>query len=184
MVFPSICSLRFNPYGGMGAKEEKMNTLKVLPTAIGLIGMFLGGCTTIPACAWGKCASTQRYQALVPQTGQRIYPMKYGESYEAVKDHLVKRGYPLEMEDPVEGLINTQPYAEETFARLLGIKYSWKVGIRKLDALNTEIQPRLFLHQPGKEPRLLTPGLDPEPYRYFWWKVESALVGVTEKSRS
>ena len=145
--------------------------------------LFANGCGTIPSCAWGKCASTQRYQSLVPQTGERVYPMKYGEAYEAVKDHLVKRGYPLEKEDPVEGIIRTEPYAEEPFARFIGIQYSWQVGIRRMDTLNTEIRTRLYVHEKGKEPRLLTPGLDPEPYRYFWWKVEDALVHVTEKSR-
>jgi hypothetical protein len=145
--------------------------------------LFLSGCSTIPSCAWGKCASTQRYQALVPQTGERIYPMVYGEAYEAVKDHLTKRGYPLTKEDPVEGRIETEPYAEEPFARFVGVQYSWKVGIRKMDSLNTQIQARLWLHEKGKEPRLLTPGLDPEPYRYFWWKVEDHLIHVTEKSR-
>jgi hypothetical protein len=145
--------------------------------------LWLSGCTTIPSCAWGKCASTQRYQALVPQTGERVYPMVYGEAYEAVKDHLTKRGYPLAKEDPVEGLIETEAYAEEPFARFVGVQYSWKVGIRKMDTLNTQIQARLWLHEKGKEPRLLTPGLDPEPYRYFWWKVEDHLIHVTEKSR-
>ena len=145
--------------------------------------LFLNGCSTIPSCAWGKCASTQRYQALVPQTGERIYPMKYGETYEAVKDHLTKRGYPLAKEDPVEGVIETEPFAEEPFARFVGVQYSWKVGVRKMDTLNTQIQTRLWLHEKGKEPRLLTPGLDPEPYRYFWWKVEDHLIHVTEKSR-
>jgi hypothetical protein len=145
--------------------------------------LFINSCSTIPSCAWGKCASTQRYQALVPQTGERIYPMKYGEAYEAVKDHLTKRGYPLVKEDPVEGVIETEPYAEEPFARFVGVQYSWKVGVRKMDALNTQIQTRLWLHEKGKEPRLLTPGLDPEPYRYFWWKVEDHLTHVTEKSR-
>ncbi len=147
-------------------------------------GLALSGCTTIPSCAWGKCASTQRYQALVPQTGERIYPIKYGEAYEAVKDHLAKRGYSFEQEDPVEGKIVTKPYAEESFARFLGIEYSWQVQVRKLDMFNTEIRARLYVHQKGKEPRLLTPGLDPEPYRYFWWKVEDALVAVTGKSRA
>ncbi len=145
--------------------------------------LFASGCSTIPSCAWGKCASTQRYQSLVPQTGARVYPMKYGEAYEAVKDHLTKRGYPLEKEDPVEGIIETKPYSEEPFARFLGIQYSWKIGVRKMDTLNTQIQTRLYLHEKGKEPRFLTPGLDPEPYRYFWWKVEDALVHVTEKAR-
>jgi hypothetical protein len=53
-----------------------------------------------------------------------------------------------------------------------------------MDTLNTEIRTRLYVHETGKEPRLLTPGLDPEPYRYFWWKVEDALVHVTGKSRT
>ncbi|MGH7208254.1 MAG: hypothetical protein ACREIL_02605 [Nitrospiraceae bacterium] len=153
--------------------------------AVGLIASLLvSACSTIPSCAWGKCASYQRYQALIPQTGARVYPMKYGEAYEAVKDHLVKRGYPFEMEDPVEGVMNTKPYAEAPFARFLGIKYSWQVQVRKMDTLNTEVTVRLFLHEKGKEPRMLTPGLDPEPYRYFWWKVEDSLVHITEKSRA
>ncbi len=152
---------------------------------IGLAGTtLLAACGTIPSCAWGKCASSTRYQALVPQTGERVYPLKYGETYEAVRDHLTKRGFPLEKEDPVEGIIETKPYAEEPFARFLGIQYSWKVAVRKMDGLNTEIRTRLYVHESGKEPRLLSPGLDPEPYRYFWWKVEDSLAHVTEKSRA
>jgi hypothetical protein len=166
-------------------EEETMKSRTTPWLTVGLAGVLLsGGCSTIPSCAWGKCASTQRYQALIPQTGARVYPMKYGEAYEAVKDHLAKRGYPFEKEDPSEGIIKTKAHAEEPFARFLGIKYSWDVQVRKMDTLNTEIQTRLFLHEPGKEPRLLTPGLDPEPYRYFWWKVEDALVHITEKSRA
>jgi hypothetical protein len=156
-----------------------------LMVTLGLLAsLILGGCTTIPSCAWGKCASTQRYQALIPQTGERVYPMKYGEAYEAVKDHLAQRGYPFVKEDPVTGTIETEPYSEEAFARFLRIQYSWQVQVRKMDELNTQIRTRLFLHEKGKEPRLLTPGLDPEPYRYFWWKVEDALVKITEKSRA
>jgi hypothetical protein len=126
----------------------------------------------------------QRYGALIPQTGERVYPVKYGEAYEAVKDQLAKRGYPLEKEDPVEGVIITQPYSEEPFARFLGIQYHWETTVRRMDTLNTEIRIRLFVHEKGKEPRLLTPGLLPEPYRYFWWKVEDDLVNVHEKSRA
>jgi hypothetical protein len=166
-------------------REATMTTRMTLGLAVVLAGsLALGGCGTIPSCAWGKCASTQRYQALIPQTGERIYPMKYGETYEAVKDHLAKRGYPLETEDPVEGRIVTKPHAEEKFAQFLGIAYSWQVQVRRMDQLNTEIRARLFVHEKGKEPRMLTPGLDPEPYRYFWWKVEDALVKVTGKSRA
>jgi hypothetical protein len=169
----------------MNDEEDTMKSPRTLWLAVGLAGVLLaGGCSTIPSCAWGKCASTQRYQALIPQTGARVYPMKYGEAYEAAKDHLAKRGYPFEKEDPVDGVINTKPHAEEPFARFLGIKYSWQVQVRRMDTLNTEITTRLFLHEKGKEPRLLTPGLDPEPYRYFWWKVEDALVHITEKSRA
>jgi len=157
---------------------------KMAMLATGFLGaLAFGGCSTIPSCAWGKCASVQRYQALIPQTGERVYPMQYGEAYEAVKDHLVKRGYPLAKEDPVEGIMETEPYAEEPFARFVGVQYSWKVRVRKMDTYNTEIQTRLYVHERGREPRLLTPGLDPEPYRYFWWKVEDHLVTVTEKSR-
>ena len=154
-----------------------------LASIIVIASLLFSGCGTIPSCAWGKCASTQRYQALIPQTGERVYPMKYGEAYEAVRDHLAKRGYSFVVEDPVEGLIETSPYSEEAFARFWGVEYRWKVGVRRMDTLNTQIQARLWLHEKGKEPRLLTPGLDPEPYRYFWWKVEDALVHVTEKSR-
>lgn len=162
-----------------------MKSTAIIGLTIGLAGGLLAsGCGTIPSCAWGKCASTQRYQALIPQTGERVYPLKYGETYEAVKDHLVKRGYPLEKEDPVEGQIATKPYAEEKFAQFLGIAYSWTVQVRRMDQVNTEVRVRLFLHEKGKEPRLLTPGLDPEPYRYFWWKVEDALVHVGIKSRA
>lgn len=162
-----------------------MKSTAMIGLTIGLVGsLLISGCSTIPSCAWGKCASTQRYQALIPQTGERVYRLKYGETYEAVKDHLAKRGYPFEKEDPVEGIITTKPYSEEPFARFLGIEYSWQVQVRKMDTLNTQVQTRLFLHEKGKEPRMLTPGLDPEPYRYFWWKVEDALVHVTEKSRA
>jgi hypothetical protein len=147
------------------------------------VTLFMSGCESIPSCAWGKCASTQRYNALIPQTGERVYPLKYGETYEAVKDHLTKRGYPLEKEDPVEGIIVTKPYAEKPFARFVGVAYSWQIRVRRMDTFNTEIQARLFVHQKGKEPRLITPGLDPEPYRYLWWKVEDHLVSVMEKSR-
>ena len=162
-----------------------MKSTAMIGLTIGLASsLLISGCTTIPACAWGKCASTQRYQALIPQTGERVYPMKYGEAYEAVKDHFVKRGYPFEKEDPVEGQIVTKPYAEEKFAAFLGIAYHWTVQVRKMDQVNTEVRVRLFVHEPGKEPRLLTPGLDPEPYRYFWWKVEDSLVHISEKSRA
>ncbi len=157
--------------------------MRTLASIIVIAALLLSGCGTIPSCAWGKCASTQRYQALIPQTGERVYPMKYGEAYEAVRDHLAKRGYSFNVEDPVEGLLETKPHSEEAFARFLGIEYRWKIGVRRMDTLNTQIQARLWLHEKGKEPRLLTPGLDPEPYRYFWWKVEDALVHVTEKSR-
>jgi len=133
--------------------------------AIGLVLSILPGCVTIPSCAWGKCASTQRYGALIPQTGERVYPVKYGESYEAVKDQLKQRGYPLEKEDPVEGVIITKPYSEEPFARFLNIQYHWEMQIRRMDTYNTEIRARLYLHEPGEDPRLLTPGLLPEPYR-------------------
>jgi hypothetical protein len=169
----------------MSDEEGIMKSRTTLWLVVGLAGSLLASaCSTIPSCAWGKCASTQRYQALIPQTGERIYPMKYGEAYEAVKDHLVKRGYPLEKEDPVEGIINTKPYAEEPFAKFVGVAYSWQVQVRRMDQVNTEIRTRLFVHEAGKEPRMLTPGLDPEPYRYFWWKVEDALIHVTGKSRA
>jgi hypothetical protein len=166
-------------------QEATMKTYMTMGMAVGLAGsLLLSGCGTIPSCAWGKCASSQRYQALIPQTGERVYPLKYGETYEAVKDHLVKRGYPLVKEDPVGGVIETEPYSEEKFARFLGIQYSWRVQVRKMDTFNTEIRTRLYVHEKGKEPRLLTPGLDPEPYRYFWWKVEDSLVHITGKSRA
>lgn len=162
-----------------------MKSRTTLWLAGGLLGSLLvSACTTIPSCAWGRCASFQRYQALIPQTGERVYPIKYGEAYEAVKDQLAKRGYPFEKEDPVEGVINTKPYAEEPFARFIGVQYSWQVQVRKMDQVNTEIRTRLFVHETGKEPRLLTPGINPEPYRYFWWKIEDSLTHVTEKSRA
>jgi hypothetical protein len=166
-------------------EEDTMKSLTTIWLAVGLAGsLFVSGCSTIPSCAWGKCASYQRYQALIPQTGERVYPIKYGEAYEAVKDQLAKRGYPFDKEDPVEGTITTKAYAEEPFARFLGIAYSWQIRVRKMDTFNTEIQTRLFVHERGKEPRMLTPGLDPEPYRYFWWKIEDSLTHVTEKSRA
>ena len=166
-------------------REATMTMRMTMGLTVALAGsLALNGCSTIPSCAWGKCASYQRYQALIPQTGERVYPLKYGEVYEAVKDQLAKRGYPFETEDPVAGTINTKPYAEEKFAQFMGIEYSWRVQVRKMDQLNTEIRTRLYVHEKGKEPRLLTPGLDPEPYRYFWWKIEDSFVHVTEKSRA
>jgi len=47
---------------------------------------LLSGCTTLPSCAWGKCAYP-RSPALIPQMSERVYPLQYQETYDAVKQH-------------------------------------------------------------------------------------------------
>lgn len=140
--------------------------------AVVVVGFLAGGCTTLPSCAWGKCASPRTF-ALAPQTSERVYPLGHAEIYEAVKRHLQGRGYPFELLG--FDLIQTQPYAEKNFARFLGIEYSWHVQVRPMDTLNTAVSPRLYLHEKGHLPRELTAGLWPEPYRFFYYQIEQAL---------
>lgn len=153
-----------------------------LGLAIGLAGsLVLSGCTTLPSCAWGKCAYP-RSPALVPQMSERVYPLKLEETYPAVKQHLEQRGYPFARVEP--DLIETEPYAEKEFARHLGLQYRWLVQIRKMDTLNTAVLPRLFVHEPGKSPRELSPGLWPEPYRYFYHEIERSLLELIARGQS
>jgi hypothetical protein len=133
---------------------------------------FTGGCTTLPSCAWGKYASPRTF-ALGPQTGERVYPLDHAAVYPAVKAHFEQRGYPLSKADV--DLIATEPYAERPFTRLLGIRYHWEVGVRKMDWLNTAVTPRLYVHEEGAPPRLLSPSLWPEPYRDFYYRLEADL---------
>ncbi len=139
------------------------------------VALLLNGCTTIPSCAWGKCAFP-RSPALIPQMSERIYPLPYQETYDAVKQHLERRGYPFVKAD--QDMIETEPYAEKEFARLLNLQYRWQVQVRKMDMLNTAVLPRLFLHERGKLPRELSPGLWPEPYRYFYHEIERTLLDL------
>jgi hypothetical protein len=142
-----------------------------LVTAL-IFGTGLTGCTTLPSCAWGKCAYP-RSPALIPQMSERVYPLNYADTYEAVKRHLEERGYSLAT---AQGdLIETEPYAERPFARLLGLQYRWRVQVRKMDTLNTAVLPRLYLHDRDKAPRELSPGLWPEPYRFFYHELEQTL---------
>lgn len=150
--------------------------------AIGLAGaLLLSGCTTLPSCAWGKCAYP-RSPALIPQMSERVYPLRYAETYQAVKDQLEQRGYSLAKAE--EDLIETEPHAEREFARFLGLQYRWKIRVRMMDTLNTAILPRLFLHERGKSPRELSPGLWPEPYRYFYHELEQSLFELLARSQS
>jgi hypothetical protein len=146
-------------------------------TAIFLLvgSALLNGCTTLPSCAWGKCAYP-RSPALIPQMSERVYPLQYQEIYDTVKQHLEQRGYPLAKAD--QDVIETEPYAEREFARFLKLQYRWQVQVRKMDTLNTAVLPRLFLHEPGNPPRELSPGLWPEPYRYFYHEIERSLLGL------
>lgn len=142
---------------------------------------LLGGCTTLPSCAWGKCAYP-RSPALIPQMSERVYPLQYQETYEAVKQHLEQRGYPLARVD--ENLIETEPHAEREFARFLKLQYRWQVQVRKMDMLNTAVLPKLFLHEQGKPPRELSPGLWPEPYRYLYHEIERTLLSLIASRQS
>ena len=111
---------------------------------------------------------------------ERVYPLQFAETYETVKAHLVTRGYPLARID--EDLIETEPYAEKEFARWLGLQYRWQVQVRKMNRLNTAVLPRLYLHEDGKPPRELSPGLWPEPYRFFYHEIERSLLGLIASS--
>jgi len=107
---------------------------------------------------------------------ERVYPLQYQEIYDAVKQHLEQRGYPLAKAD--QDTIETDPYAENEFARFLKLQYRWQVQVRRMDTLNTAVLPKLFLHEPGRQPRELSPGLWPEPYRYFYHEIERSLLGL------
>ena len=108
-----------------------------------LAGTFvLSGCTTLPSCAWGKCASPRTFP-LAPQTSERVYPLPYRETYEAVRRHMEQRGYPLAT--ATDDLIETEPYAEREFARVLGLTYRWRVQIRRMDTWNTAGRKRSLL---------------------------------------
>jgi hypothetical protein len=105
---------------------------------------------------------------------ERVYPWKYEEIYPLVKEHLEKRGYPLARVG--DDLIETEPYAERPFARFLGLQYRWRVQVRRMDTFNTAVLPVLYVHEPGQSPRELSPGLWPEPYRYFYYEIEAILL--------
>jgi len=152
-----------------------------LPTIAAIVGLLVSGCTTLPSCAWGKCASPRTF-ALAPQTSERVYPLSYEPVYLAVKEHLEKRGYPLATADG--DFIETEPYAEREFARFLKLRYRWEVQVRKMDSYNTAVTPKLYLHEEGRMPRFLTPGLWPEPYRYFYYQIEQTLRAPYEASQS
>lgn len=143
--------------------------------------VLLSGCTTLPSCAWGKCAYP-RSPALIPQMSERVYPLEFDEIYQTVKQHLEQRGYPFLRAE--QDILETEPYAEKEFARFLGLQYRWQVQIRKMDTLNTAVLPRLFLHEPGRQPRELSPGLWPEPYRYFYHEIERSLLELHASRQS
>jgi hypothetical protein len=111
-----------------------------------------------------------------------VYLLPHDQIYAAVKEHLEKRGYPLAITGA--DLIETQPYAEREFARFVRIQYSWHVQVRSMDWLNTAVTPRLYLHERGRVPRELTPGLWPEPYRFFYYQIEESLRQAYEQSQS
>ncbi len=140
-----------------------------------VISALLGGCATLPSCAWGKCASP-RSPALIPQMSERVYPLPYEPIYSSVKQHLEQRGYLLARVD--EDVIETEPHAEREFARFLKLQYRWQVQVRRMDTLNTAVLPKLFLHEQGKPPRELSPGLWPEPYRYLYHEIERTLLSL------
>jgi hypothetical protein len=134
--------------------------------------LLLGGCTTLPSCAWGKCAHP-RSRALIPQMSERVYSLPYVQIYDSVRAHLERRGYPLQRVE--EDVIETAPYAEKEFAKALGLRYQWQIQMRKMDTLNTAVLPRLYVYDHGKPPRELSPGLWPEPYRYLYYDIERSL---------
>jgi hypothetical protein len=144
-------------------------------------GLLLSGCTTLPSCAWGKCAHP-RSPALAPQMSERVYPLPYQEIYDAVKQHFEQRGYPLAKADP--DWIETEPHAEKDFARFLRLQYRWQVQVRKMDQLNTAVLPKLFLHEPGRPARELSPGLWPEPYRYLYHEIERTVLALIARRQS
>jgi hypothetical protein len=162
----------------MGIKD-RVDVASSLPLTLTIAaGLFLLGCTTLPSCAWGKCAYP-RTPALAPQTSERVYPLPYEETYAAVRLHFNRRGYPFERTDA--DIIETKPYAEKEFAKFLGLQYHWRVQVRKMDTLNTAVTPRLYVHETNKPPRELTPGLWPEPYRFFYHEIERSLFESTTR---
>jgi len=161
-------------------QAKTYGVVRIVLIVAGTGSLLLSGCTTLPSCAWGKCAYP-RSPALAPQMSERVYPLQFAETYETVKAHLVTRGYPLAKID--DDLIETEPYAEKEFARLLGLQYRWQVQVRKMDTLNTAVLPRLFLHESGRTPRELSPGLWPEAYRFFYHEIEHSLFEMKERSQ-
>jgi hypothetical protein len=152
----------------------RVDPIFTLPLTLSVAGgLLLGGCTTLPSCAWGKCAYP-RTPALAPQTSERVYPLPFEETYVAVRLHFERRGYPFARTDG--DTIETKPYAEKEFAKFLNLHYHWRVQVRKMDSLNTAVTPRLFVHEPNQPPRELTPGLWPEPYRFFYHEIEETLL--------
>jgi hypothetical protein len=103
---------------------------------------------------------------------ERVYPLPYEETFEVVKSHLERRGYPLQQVE--ENLIETAQYAEKEFAKTLGLQYQWRIQVRKMDTLNTAVLPRLYVYEKGRS-RELSPGLWPEPYRYLYYDIERSL---------
>jgi hypothetical protein len=147
----------------------------------GVLLLHLHGCTTLPSCAWGKCAYP-RSPALIPQMSERVYPLPFDETYDTVKRHFVQRGYPLARAD--QDMIETEPYAEREFARFLNLQYRWQIQVRRMDTLNTAVLPRLFVYEQGKPPRELSTGLWPEPYRYFYHEIERTLLDLIASHQS
>ncbi len=133
------------------------------------------GCTTLPSCAWGKCAFP-RTPALAPQMSERVYPLAFEPTYEIVRRYFEAHGYPT---NTSANLIETEPYSETAFARAVGVQYRWRVQIRKMDTLNTAVLPFLYVHERGRPLRPLSPGLWPEPYRYFYHEIERDLIPAT-----
>lgn len=167
----------YNGFNVAGMSVRPLHLTQGLGLAVCLAGsLLLSGCTTLPTCAWGKCAYP-RSPALIPQMSERVYPLHYAKIYQAVQEHLEKRGFPLARAE--HDLIETEPYAEREFARLLGLRYRWRVQVRRMDTLNTAVLPLLFLHERGKPTRELSPGLWPEPYRYFYHEVERTFLAPT-----
>jgi hypothetical protein len=161
----------------MKSKDTVHDTVSLWLALGAACGLVLSGCTTLPSCAWGKCAYP-RPPALAPQMSERVYPLKFAETYDAVKQHLEQRGYPLAKVD--ENWIETEPYAEKPFARFLGLQYQWRVQVRKMDTLNTAVLPKLYVFESGKVKRELSPGLWPEPYRFFYHEIERSLFTIME----
>ena len=157
----------------MPCRSILSRTLFAVLSSVSLFGLLVTeGCTTLPSCAWGKCAFP-RTPALAPQMSERVYPLAFVPTYEIVRDYFEARGYPT---NGSADFIETEPWAETAFARALGVQYRWRVQIRKMDTLNTAVFPFLYVHEQGRPPRPLSPGLWPEPYRYFYHEIERDLI--------